>query len=302
MSIYADVQDVPFFGTCPHADYGFVSFHCGMFLGEGLTMPGQQIHQSQAAYTLSQKALGIGEDHDTPEGRAFAFMLMKDNRVRALFLEEDLDLVRERAKDALGASGSGNLQQTIVQAVEGPLNARQTVPLSKLVKYAYSRKIAVYLIDSENVSYTKRRDIMIKRDQHAAKRFEDIVSQKLGNIRAGCLILFGALHFQGPTRGGGFREAKIPQRREVSGGPSGSRLCDCGQDAAVYPECLLTMMLRVRCGPSAVASDYGQPIPPGFGECYICFDARVLSRNGHIATRYLRRFVDNSASIPRFGW
>ena len=64
----------------------------------------------------------------------------------------------------------------------------------------------VYLLDTLGLSY-RNREILNARDKYIAERFTQIVNETRGGIRARCLLLWGAAHFQGPKRGG-YREKK----------------------------------------------------------------------------------------------
>jgi hypothetical protein len=92
-----------------------------------------------------------------------------------------------------------------------PWNFGQTIHLGDVAAEALACGVPVYLIDSwasdarnfarpgERVTQAERGGVWV-RDQVAAGLFYDIVVNRLGGERKGCLILFGNAHFSGINR------------------------------------------------------------------------------------------------------
>ena len=147
-------------------------------------------------------ALGIGEIHTDRRPREFVQGLIQRGFVSDLFLECTSDEQNRfnEAVDVARNSGDYELVKDLVDK-SGPRPYYNEVDLGDVVETALKSGVRVHFIDlylSNNTSPGKP----AIRDAHAAKLFAEITETR-GTV--GCLLLFGAAHFEGGTdtyRGG----------------------------------------------------------------------------------------------------
>jgi hypothetical protein len=178
-----------------------------------------KIDEGLARDVLRKYPLGVGEHHDSDRARRFVVKLLREGRVRALFLEGDSDsqqclngLAKQKGEDVSGfaARCCGALHEARL-----PDYMKSGLFLGHVAAAAIIVNVPVYLIDTFARNYRERVDriksplgkleqtnkLGVKvRDWHACRTFKQHVANSLGGDRKGCLVLFGESHFTGENK------------------------------------------------------------------------------------------------------
>lgn len=153
-----------------------------------------EIHYKAAARRLRGYAVGVGEVHVQRRARDVTIRLIQDGFVRRLFLEcnsnqqEKLNETVSKPKSTPGYATA--IADLVTEA--GPQYPND-VPLGDVATIALKHLVPVHFIDLEIRNKPHWRSLG-KRDAHAEKRFRAITADT-GTV--GCLILYGAHHFNG---------------------------------------------------------------------------------------------------------
>ena len=171
---------------------------------EQLSVDGElyMVSRVDAERLLGIGALGIGEIHTDRRPREFVQGLIQRGFVSDLFLECTSDEQNRfnEAVDVARNSGDYELVKDLVDK-SGPRPYYNEVDLGDVVETALKSGVRVHFIDLYLTGNTSPGKPAI-RDAHAAKLFAEITETR-GTV--GCLLLFGAAHFEGGTdtyRGG----------------------------------------------------------------------------------------------------
>jgi hypothetical protein len=153
-----------------------------------------EAHYEAAVRRLRGYAVGVGEAHHQRRARDVTMRLIRHGFVRRLFLECNSN-EQEKLNGAVSQPKStSNYQSAIADLVStaGPQYPNE-VPLGEVATVALKHLVPVHYIDLDirNKPHWKNLE---KRDAPAAERFRAI-TKDTGTV--GCLILFGAHHFNG---------------------------------------------------------------------------------------------------------
>lgn len=153
-----------------------------------------EAHYKAAVSRLRGYAVGVGEAHHQRRARDVTIRLITDGFVRRLFLECNSNEQEKLNAAVSKPKSTANYESDIADLVSaaGP-QYRNEVALGEVATIALKHLVPVHYIDLDirNKPHWKSLE---KRDAHAAERFTAI-TKDTGTV--GCLILFGAHHFNG---------------------------------------------------------------------------------------------------------
>jgi hypothetical protein len=180
-------------------------------------MPLVKIRKEEAATKLAAGPLGIGESHDNPAGRNFLRELIALKLVKVLFLEvpgnraaygEHKDPKRSNrgmydeclARAVMSKQGNLAREEVLqhLEPMDGHLRAPHTAKTSALVCDAMMSGVRIVFCD-KNMGYRGKGDHpdnMSARNTVVEAWFNANSFQSGNAQRSGCVILFGAEHFE----------------------------------------------------------------------------------------------------------
>lgn len=172
-------------------------------------MPLVKVSRDEAETKLAGGPLGIGESHDKPEARQFLIRLIDQRLVKVLFLEipreQEKTFDKCLAKAVMAKQGGlpANQVHAYLQPMDGFLQSPREMPFSDLISYAMSRGVRIVFAD---ISFRRpdlaaKPDGLNRRNKAVDKVFNDASFMSGTNGGAGCVILFGAEHFESDAFG-----------------------------------------------------------------------------------------------------
>jgi len=145
-----------------------------------------------AVRVLLIRALGIGENHERPDGRHLALRLLASTTpiVRHLFVE--LPPWGQNIVQRAGVRASTSREQTGVEkGLEFGQRHQCVIPLKRVISAALLERIPVHCVDHRLGGAGGH---MTTRNRTIANNFLQITN---GTGTRGCLLLFGGAHFDG---------------------------------------------------------------------------------------------------------
>lgn len=185
-----------------------------------------QVQAATAFMHLKRGALGVGESHTSRHARAFVYELLESGLVKYLFIEAYErgygDLIESAmdakrgpaapAKDKKEAAKQQRAKDNVYNHVLEPLkdlpdfNRSNPIPIATTVAQAIKRNVTVYCGDHQYMASSSPKYYGDFQTRHSAIR--DTLKKATGinqgpvnavsNETVGCLLLWGAAHFEDP--------------------------------------------------------------------------------------------------------
>ncbi len=166
-------------------------------------MPEIMLELAQLA--LKNGALGIGEDHGDPAGRQLALDLINMGLVRHFFTElyeEEGNL--EKLGKASRAAASGDSLLVVESLAPSGHTLGNSIKQGRVIARALQRGAQVHLADIQKMKY--RPTFHAPRHSNIRAKYRIVTNQPapgaasaVGENCRGCLLLWGAAHFEGDT-------------------------------------------------------------------------------------------------------
>jgi hypothetical protein len=154
-----------------------------------------EVVKGEAKVKIKEGAVGIGETHDSANGRLLTLNLIRQNLVRHLFVEFAQETYGELVKKGWSVRESG--YDRIFPHVNFWSQFQCTIPVGQVIARAIEKGVEVHCADSiwGNVGGHDW-----ERNETVAATFESVVGHRNSHLQdaADCLILFGSAHFEGP--------------------------------------------------------------------------------------------------------
>lgn len=165
-----------------------------------------EVKPVNAVNFLLNGALGVGEEHGDPAARRFVIELIEKGVVTKLFLELPKNMARfsEKMAEANAAAAAGRTMEEIAAvAPSGDLDIGNEYPLNRLIAFALSKGIEVYLADDRTMARSGGGNFD-KRHKSIRDTFNEATGQNdakwFTSAAKGSLFLWGGAHFDDPIK------------------------------------------------------------------------------------------------------